>query len=34
VQQITEENVELAYVDQGYTGQAAEQAAAEQGMYP
>ena len=29
VQQITGENVELAYVDQGYTGEAAEQAAAE-----
>jgi transposase len=28
VQEITGENVELAYVDQGYTGQAAEQAAA------
>jgi hypothetical protein len=26
VQQITEESVELAYVDQGYTGEAAEQA--------
>jgi transposase len=32
VQQITEENVELAYVDQGYTGEAAEQAAAEHGI--
>src|SRR5271169_4430187 len=31
VQQITEENVELAYVDQGYTGETAEEAAAEQG---
>jgi len=32
VQQITEENVELAYVDQGYTGEAAEEAAAEHGI--
>jgi transposase len=32
VQQITEENVELAYVDQGYTGEAAEQAAAAHGI--
>jgi transposase len=32
VQQITEENVELAYVDQGYTGEAAEQAAAQHGI--
>lgn len=32
VQQITDENVELAYVDQGYTGEAAEQAAAEHGI--
>ena len=32
VQQITEENVELAYVDQGYTGETAEQAAAEHGI--
>ena len=32
VQQITEQNVELAYVDQGYTGEAAEQAAAEHGI--
>src|ERR1700691_955565 len=32
VQQITEENVELAYADQGYTGEAAEQAAAEHGI--
>src|SRR5208283_1292306 len=32
VQQITEENVELAYVDQGYTGEAAEEAAARHGI--
>lgn len=32
VQEITEENVELAYVDQGYTGEAAEEAAAEHGI--
>jgi transposase len=32
VQQSTEENVELAYVDQGYTGEAAEEAAAEHGI--
>jgi transposase len=32
VQQITAENVELAYVDQGYTGEAAEEAAAEHGI--
>jgi len=32
VQQITEENVALAYVDQGYTGEAAEEAAAEHGI--
>lgn len=32
VQQITEQNVELAYVDQGYTGEAAEAAAAEHGI--
>ena len=32
VQQITEQNVELAYVDQGYTGETAEQAAAEHGI--
>ncbi len=32
VQQITEENVELAYVDQGYTGEAAEEAVAEHGI--
>ena len=32
VQQITEENVELAYVDQGYTGEAAEEAAAKHGI--
>jgi transposase len=32
VQRITEENVELAYVDQGYTGQAAEEAAASHGI--
>lgn len=32
VPQITEENVELAYVDQGYTGEAAEEAAAEHGI--
>ena len=31
-QQITEHNVELAYVDQGYTGEAAEVAAAEHGV--
>ena len=33
VQQITEENVALAYVDQGYTGEAAEEAAAEHGIH-
>ena len=32
VQQTTEENVELAYVDQGYTGKKAAQAAAEHGI--
>jgi transposase len=32
VQRITEQNVELAYVDQGYTGQAAEEAAANYGI--
>jgi transposase len=32
VQQITEENVELAYVDQGYTGDTAEEAAAKHGI--
>lgn len=32
VQQITEENVELAYVDQGYTGETAEQEAAQHGI--
>jgi transposase len=32
VQQITEENVELAYVDQGYTGETAEAAAARHGI--
>ena len=32
VQQITQENVELAYVDQGYTGAAAEEAAAGHGI--
>ena len=32
VQQVTGEHVELAYVDQGYTGQAAEEAAAEHGI--
>ncbi len=32
VQQITEENVELAYVDQAYTGEAAEETAAEHGI--
>jgi len=32
VQQITGEQVELAYVDRGYTGEAAEQAAAEHGI--
>lgn len=32
VQQITGEHVELAYVDQGYTGEAAQDAAAEHGI--
>lgn len=32
VQQITGQNVELAFVDQGYTGQATEQAAGEHGI--
>ena len=32
VQQITEQNVELAYVDQGYTGKATEEAAAKHGI--
>jgi transposase len=32
VQAVTGEHVELAYVDQGYTGAAAEQAAAEHGI--
>jgi len=32
VQRITEQNVEVGYVDQGYTGQAAEQAAASHGI--
>jgi transposase len=32
VQQITEQSVELAYVDQGYTGEAAVQAAAKHGI--
>jgi len=32
VQQITEENVELAYVDQGYTRESAEEGAAEHGI--
>jgi len=32
VQQITGEHVELAYVDQGYTGEAAKQAAASHGI--
>src|SRR5499427_738282 len=32
VQQITGEHVELAYVDQGYTGEAAQQAAAAHGI--
>lgn len=32
VQRITEQNVELAYVDQGYTGQAAEEVAANYGI--
>jgi transposase len=32
VQQITGEQVELAYVDQGYTGQAAQESAAEHGI--
>ena len=32
VQEVTGDNVELAFVDQGYTGEAAAQAAQEQGM--
>jgi transposase len=32
VKQITEENVELAYVDQGYSEEAVEEAAAEHGI--
>ena len=32
VQDITGQHVELAYVDQGYTGQAAQEAAAEHGI--
>ncbi len=32
VQQVTQESVELAFVDQGYTGEQAAQAAVEQGM--
>ena len=32
MQEITQENVELAYVDQGYTGEAAEEAAAGHGI--
>jgi transposase len=32
IQRITEENVELAYVDQGYTGEAAADAAARHGI--
>ena len=32
VQEVTGENVEIAFVDQGYTGEAAEQAAAAQGI--
>jgi transposase len=32
VQEVTGENVEVAFVDQGYTGEAAEQAAAAQGI--
>jgi transposase len=32
VQHVTGENVELAYVDQGYTGEAPAQAAAQHGM--
>ncbi len=32
VQEITQQNVELAYVDQGYTGEAAEEAAAGHGI--
>src|ERR1700723_560333 len=32
VQRITEENIELAYVDQGYTGEAAVQAANQHGI--
>ncbi len=32
VQRITEENVELAYVDQGYTGEAAAEAANKHGI--
>ena len=33
MERITEENVELAYVDQGYTGETAEQAEAEHGVH-
>jgi len=33
VQQITGDSVELAYVDQGYTGEAAEEAAAKHGIH-
>ena len=32
VQEVTGENIELAYVDQGYTGQSTEQAAAKHGV--
>ena len=32
VQEITGENIDLAYVDQGYTGESAEQAAAKHGV--
>jgi hypothetical protein len=32
MQQITGQSVELAYVDQGYTGEAAAQAAAKHGI--
>ena len=33
VQRITEKNVELAYVDQGYTGEAAAEAANKHGIH-
>ncbi|HZK66341.1 MAG TPA: IS5 family transposase, partial [Chloroflexota bacterium] len=32
IQEVTDEHVELAYVDQGYTGEEAERAAAQQGI--